>query len=85
MGYITYLERAKVVLNGESITFRYFVWKYNAPIIGSYDLLVSWTLYTAVVCCYLIIGLIVAGGGLNWTLEISQNRTEEESTSLETR
>ena len=72
LGYITYIERGKVNLNGDSITFGYFIWKYNASIIGPYSLLIGWTFYTAVVCCYLTIGLIVAGGGLNWTLETSR-------------
>ena len=77
MGYITYLEQAKLCLNGERITFRYFLWRYNTSIIGPYSLLIAWTFYTAVVCCYLIIGLIVAGGGLSWTLETSKQQPKE--------
>ena len=81
MGYITYLEQGKVNLNGDSITFGYFIWKYNTSIIGPYDLLISWTFYTAVVCCYLIIGLIVAGGGLSWTLETSKEQSKKNEDS----
>jgi hypothetical protein len=76
MGYIAYLEQAKIRLNGDSITFRYFIWKYDTSVIGPYSLLISWTFYTATVCCYLIMGLIMAGGGLNWILELSKEQPE---------
>ena len=77
MGYITYLEQGRVNLNGEAISFRYFVWKYNTSIIGPYSLLIGWTFYTATVCAYLIIGLVLSGGGLSWILELSKQQPKE--------
>jgi hypothetical protein len=72
MGYIAYLEKAQVDIGDQSISFKYFIWKYNTSIIGPFDLLINWTFYTAVVCCYLVIGLIMSGGGLNWMLELTK-------------
>jgi hypothetical protein len=76
LGYITYIERGKVNLNGEAITFGYFVWKYNTSIIGPYSLLIVWTFYTGVVCAYLIIGLVLSGGGLSWILELAKQEAK---------
>lgn len=77
LGYITYLEQGRVNLNGEAVSFKYFVWKYNTSIIGPYSLLISWTFYTATTCAYLIIGLVLSGGGLSWILELSKQQPKE--------
>lgn len=78
LGYITYLEEGKVNLNGKAITFGYFLWKYNTSVIGPYSLLISWTFYTATVCAYLIIGLVLSGGGLSWILELAKQQPKED-------
>jgi hypothetical protein len=78
MGYIAYLEKAQVKFENQSLSFKYFIWKYNTSIIGPYDLLISWTFYTAVVCCYLVIGLIISGGGLNWMLELTKEAAKKQ-------
>ena len=77
LGYITYIERGSMCLNGEKITFQHFVWRYNTSIIGPYSLLIVWTFYTATVCAYLIIGLVLSGGGLSWLLELTKQQPKE--------
>ena len=77
LGYITYLERGKVALNGEAITFKYFVWKYNTSVIGPYSLLICWTFYTATTSGYLIIGLVLSGGGLSWLIELTKQQPKD--------
>ncbi len=77
LGYITYIERGKMCLNGEKITFHYFVWKYNTSVIGPYSLLILWTFYTATVCAYLIIGLVMSGGALSWLIELTKQQSKD--------
>ncbi|TFG06941.1 MAG: hypothetical protein EU539_06335 [Promethearchaeota archaeon] len=73
LSYITYMDRTMVNIgNGDQITFKYFVFKFNAEIFGPYDLWVAWTFFTAVVSLYLLIGLITSGGGLAWLLELTK-------------
>ncbi len=76
--YLVLLEKTIVnyATGSNPSTFQSFL--YN-PNITPFSAAAFWIFFMSVACGYLLIGLIVAAGGLKWQLEIERGETPESS------
>ena len=68
--YIMLLSNTEILVNAELITFETAL--YN-PSITPFFAAIMWISFTGVVCGYLVFGLIITSGGIQWSLEIEKN------------
>ena len=72
--YIVLLSNKEVIVNAEAVTFEAIL--YN-PVITPFYAAVLWISFSGVACGYLICGLIITAGGIQWSSEIVREKVSE--------
>ncbi|MHA1439779.1 MAG: hypothetical protein ACTSPD_19710 [Promethearchaeota archaeon] len=67
-----------IEFEGEALTFQSAL--YNSQIAPFY-IAVMWIFFASATCSHLILGLVIAAGGLKWLLEYEQQESKEKSTN----
>jgi len=72
--YIVLLSNKEVIVNAEAVIFEAIL--YN-PVITPFYAAVLWISFSGIACGYLICGLIITAGGIQWSSEIAREKVSE--------